>query len=183
MLGRRTAKPSHENLATAKQLCQYIASTKTEGLTLIKGGEKKIKVYVDASYGGEGARAQTGTIVLFHNSPILWNSRRQEVVSVSITEAEYIACAEAAKDARWIGQFLEEILPTRKFQPTIYTDNEAVLKLTKTQTFHRRTRHISHRFHFIRELVDNMHIKVQGIPGKHNPADLLTKLIPMSSVG
>ena len=43
------------------------------------------------------------------------------------------------KDAEWCRQLLKEIglNPTI----TIYTDNEAALKLTKTQTFHRRTRH------------------------------------------
>ena len=55
-------------------------------------------------------------------------------------------------------------------------DNEAAIKMTKTQTFHRRTRHIEHRHHFIRELVDRTLILVKGIRGKENPADPLTKL-------
>ena len=60
----------------------------------------------------------------------------------------------------------------------LYTDNEAALKLTKTQTFHRRTRYIEHQYNYIRELVDQKAIQITGIKGKNNPADPLTKLLP-----
>ena len=190
LLGRRTSKPSPENLQTAKQLGQYLASTKNEGLILkteesiITPQEEKdvsIKLYADASYGGENSRSQSGSLVTLFGIPVIWSSRRQDVVSMSITEAEYIACSETAKDSQWISQFLREL--GMNPQPILHTDNEAALKLTKTQTFHRRTRHIEHRYHYIRELVDQKVIQITGIKGKNNPADPLTKLLPMSSIG
>ena len=189
LLGRRTSKPGINNLRTAKQLGQYLASTKNEGLTLTTKGspmspdEKDvlIKLYADASYGGENSRSQSGSLVTLSGIPIMWNSRRQDVVSLSITEAEYIACSETAKDSQWLSQFLKEL--GKNPIPVLYTDNEAALKLTKTQTFHRRTRHIEHRYHYIRELVDQGAITIQGIKGKENPADPLTKILPMSSIG
>ena len=113
----------------------------------------------------------------------MWSSRRQDVVSMSITEAEYIACSESAKDSQWIRQFLQEIFPGTGIRTTLHIDNEAAMKLTKTQTFHRRTRHIEHRFHYIRELVDQRLPQITRIKGKNNPADPLTKLLPRSSIG
>ena len=185
LLGRRTSNPRTNNLRTAKQLGQYLASTLKEGL-IVKKGEPgaKISIYADASYGGENSRSQSGSLVTLYGTPVIWNSRRQDVVSMSITEAEYIACSESAKDAQWIRQFLNELgIIKEPIVPILYTDNEAALKLTKTQTFHRRTRHIEHRFHYIRELVDQKAIRIAGIKGKNNPADPLTKLLPMSSIG
>jgi len=41
--------------------------------------------------------------------PIGWYSRRQDVVALSITEAEYIADCEGAKDSSWTSQFLAEL--------------------------------------------------------------------------
>ena len=184
LLGRRTSKPSQDNLITAKLLGQYLASTPNEGLIIQPGrGEAKISIYADASYGGENSRSQSGSLVTLYGIPIIWSSRRQDVVSMSVTEAEYIACSESAKDSQWIYQFLQEMFPNKYPKPTLYTDNEAALKLTKTQTFHRRTRHIEHRFHYIRELVDQKAIQIAGVKGKDNPADPLTKLLPMSSIG
>ena len=110
----------------------------------------------------------------------MWSSRRQDVIAQSITEAEYIACSEVAKDTSWLQQFLNEGEPEREV--LLYTDNEAAIHLIKSQTFHRRTRHIEHKYHYIRQLVQNKKMKVVGIAGKKNPADILMKLIPMSKV-
>lgn len=132
----------------------YLLTTNQEGLRfkqVDKEEKEKINVYADASYGGEGARSQTGVIVLMNNQPIIWYSRRQDTVSLSITEAEYIAACEGAKDAAWIQQLLRELNVT--VTPTLYTDNEAADKLSKTQAYHRRTRHIQHRWHYLRQQV------------------------------
>ena len=96
----------------------------------------------------------------------------------SITEAEYVAIAEGAKDAEWCRQLLKEIglNPTI----TIYTDNEAALKLTKTQTFHRRTRHRT-QISLYPGSSQEGETEILGIKGKENPADILTILVPMSS--
>ena len=52
----------------------------------------------------------------------------------------------------WIKQFLCEIgVNPKKIE--ILVDNEAAVELTKTQTFHRRSRHTRHRYHYIQELV------------------------------
>lgn len=100
---------------------------------------------------------------------------------MSITEAAYIACSETAKDRRWLQQLLKEV--TQHDVPAImFVDNEAAIKLTKAQTFHRWSRHIEHRHHFIREMVDRKLITMNGITGKENPADPLTKLLPMSKL-
>ena len=110
-----------------------------------------------------------------NDQPINWYSRRQDLVTQSATEAEYVACAEGAKDASWGRQFLEELLGV-KLQPVVYTDNNAAEKLCKTTGYHRRTRHIEHRQHYIRQEVTLGHISVMNISGKENPADMLTKL-------
>ena len=187
LLGRRTSNPGVHNMQTALQVGQYLASTKNEGLLITisqkENREALIDIFADASYGGENSRSQSGSLVTLYGTPIMWSSRRQDVVSMSITEAEYIACSEAAKDSQWIRQLLLELGKGKGIIPTLHTDNEAALKLTKTQTFHRRTRHIEHRFHYIRELVDQGIIRIIGIKGKDNPADPLTKLLPMSSIG
>ena len=193
LLGRRTAKASPRNMTAAMHVLQYLLSSSDEGLTLKKQNPEKkgetkenqtLKIvgYADASYGGEESRSQTGTLVSMNGNAIMWNSRRQDTVSLSITEAEYIACSEIAKDLRWLQQVLQELLPHMNTSTSIMTDNEAALKLCKTQTFHRRTKHIEHRYHYLRMLVDQQVLKVKWINGKENPADIMTKLIPMTSL-
>jgi len=66
-----------------------LGSTKNEGVILRRGRSLKIKAYADAPYDGIEARSQTGALLTLRGQPIGWYSRRQDVVSLSITEAEY----------------------------------------------------------------------------------------------
>ena len=191
LLGRRTSRASHNNLQAAMHVLRYLVSSKEKGIIIkrVPGGIKTfqekgiIKAYADASYGGEQAKSQSGNLVTLNGEIIMWNSRRQDITAQSITEAEYIACSEATKDVRWLQQLLEEFPFLIQTKPAyLYSDNEAAVKLTKTQTYHKRTRHIDHRYHYIRELTEQGMILPQGITGKDNPSDILTKILPMSSV-
>ena len=185
LLGRRTSKPTQLHFQTAIRILRYLSSSSTDGICLRKENQEaigeentSIQGYADASYGGEKSLSQSGSLIKLNTQVVSWTSRRQETTAQSITEAEYIACCETAKDLRWIQQLLIELGVTPLVE--LYTDNEAAIKLTKTQTFHRRTRHVEHKWHFIREMVDRKLIIVKGIKGKENPADPLTKLLPMT---
>ena len=183
LLGRRTSDATLNNWKAAMHVLRYLISSKQDGVVLTKRNESPgvIKAYADASYRGEETRSQSGNLLTINNNLIMWASRRQDVSAQSITEAEYIACSEGAKDCRWIQQLLAELVTTEP-KAFLYTDNEAALKLTKTQKFHRRSRHIEHKYHYIRQLVHNQQLTMVGIAGKENPADILTKLLPMSKV-
>ena len=185
LLGRRTSKPIQLHFQTAIRILRYLSSSSTDGICLrresqeVTGEENtSIQGYADASYGGEKSLSQSGSLIKLNTQVISWTSKRQETTAQSITEAEYIACCETAKDLRWIQQLLIELGTTPIVE--LYTDNEAAIKLTKTQTFHRRTCHVEHKWHFIREMVDRKLLIVKGIKGKENPADPLTKLLPMT---
>ena len=186
LLGRRTSKASQNNWKAAMHVLRYLESSKQKGLIIKRatGGKLEkpaIKAYADASYGGEQSRSQSGNLTLLDGKIIMWSTRRQDTIAQSITEAEYIACSESSKDIRWLQQFLAEILK-EQIPAKLYSDNEAALKLVKTQTFHKRTRHIEHRYHYIRELVEQGYLQLRGIAGKENPSDILTKMLPMSTV-
>lgn len=102
------------------------------------------------------------------------------MVSLSITEAEYIADCEGAKDAAWIRQFLKELGISAK--PTLYTDSEEAFNLSKTAKFARRSRHIDHHYHYLRQQHQSGYLTMKTIAGKDNLADPLMKLLPMNTI-
>jgi len=101
LLRRRAKDASQIHWNTALQVLRYLVSTKTEGLALKKTPmtDLSLKIYTDAAYGGEGSRGQTGALMCLGDQLVGWYSRRQDVVTLSVTEAEYIADCERAKDA------------------------------------------------------------------------------------
>ena len=100
-------------------------------------------------------------------------------MSLSSCEAEYIALTDAAKDAIHLRRVLSFIdnefdldVPT-----TIYEDNQAAQKIAENPVLHDRTKHIDIRYHFVRELVEQMKISIVYITTKQMVADLLTKAV------
>lgn len=92
-------------------------------------------------------------------------------------EAEYIASSEAAKDTVWLKRLFSEISPL-KTQPILLVDNSSAIKLAKNPIFHRRSKHIEVRFHFVRECYQKKQLNIEHVPGSDQVADILTKPIP-----
>ena len=55
-----------------------------------------------------------------------------------------------------------------------------IVKLTKDQMFHERTKHIDIKFHFVRDVIEEGELKVCKISTHDNPADMLTMLVPVT---
>lgn len=59
----------------------------------------------------------------------------------------------------------------------ILCDNESAIKLTKTDEFRPRTKHIDIRYHHLRDKVEAGIINVQYVATHENAADSLTKAV------
>jgi hypothetical protein len=184
LLGRRSTNPSTMNMEGVKDLLRYFLSTKMEGIQINKPENLNVVIYADASYGdpiNNLGKSQGGAMATVGGQLVNWWTRKQDVVSLSITEAEYIADYEGAKDAAAMRQLTSEMkIDTNT--PILMTDSEGALNLSKTSKFQRRSRHIEHRFHYLRQETNKGHLNIQHIPGKQNPADVLTKITPMTTI-
>ena len=97
---------------------------------------------------------------------------------MSTTEAEYMALAEAAKEALWLMRITEE-LGFPQDEAEIFCDSQSAICLAKNNFHHERTKHIDTRYHFIRDEIEEGTLKVSKINTKENPVDILTKSVPV----
>ena len=88
-----------------------------------------------------------------------------------------MAGTEAARQAIWLSELLEEINGSASERVTIRIDNQSAIALTRNPVFHGRSKHIHSRYHFIREYVENGVIEVEHVPGSQQKADILTKAL------
>lgn len=138
--------------------------------------------FSDADYANdiETRRSTSGYVFSIAHGLVTWSSQRQKLVSMSTAESEYIAAASAAKEAVWLRNLLDDI-GYRCGKPTIlYVDNQSTIRLIKNSEFHKRTKHIDIRHHFIREKVEQGDIEVKYVPTNYQRADILTKHFPES---
>ena len=73
-------------------------------LVLVYGGETRGLVgYVDADGASQDHRcAITRYVFLIDGGMVSWSSKKQELVTLLTTEAEYVAATHAAKEAVWL---------------------------------------------------------------------------------
>lgn len=118
---------NYEHWEAAKHLLRYLKGTRTMQLRL-GGPDIDLVGFTDASYACcPDTRKSVGAycFTLGTSGVISWSARKQKTVAQSTTDSEYIACAEAAREAIWIRTLLTSIrIPPRK--PTVLLcDNEA----------------------------------------------------------
>lgn len=110
---------------------------------------------------------------------ISWRSKKQRTVALSSTEAEYMALTEAIQEAVWLKAFLFELGEMKSDEAVkIYEDNQGSIALAKNPEFHKRTKHIDIRYHFVREKVEDGQVVLEYCPTKDMKADMMTKPIP-----
>jgi hypothetical protein len=94
--------PGWAHWEAVKHIFRYLRGT--QNLELMYGGERRGLVgYVDADGASqEHRRAISGFVFLVDGGAVTWSSKKQELVTLSTTEAEYVAATHAAKEAIWI---------------------------------------------------------------------------------
>ena len=97
----------------------------------------------------------------------------------SIYKVEYIATSDAAKKAVWLQKFIDKlgVTPSVNGPVLLYCDNTGAIAQTKKLRSHQCTKHILHRYHLIRKIVDQGNIDLQKIDGKKNLTDPFTKAL------
>eukprot|EP00253_Pinus_taeda_P017527 PITA_17527 len=106
---------------------------------------------------------------------ISWASEKQPIMALSTAEAEYVASIATMCQAVWMRRMLRSLCQEQAKAMVICCDNSSAITLSKNSVFHKRTKHIDTRFHYIRELVNNRKIVLQHCSTQEQVADILTK--------
>lgn len=163
-----------------KRIFRYLKGTINHGITYATNPECIQPIgYCDSDYAGDlnSRKSTSGHVVTINNSPISWASRVQKSVALSTTEAEYYAITDCAKDILWYQQLFVD-LAIKLIKPTIiFSDNQGAIKLSKNAVFHKRSKHVDVRMHFIRDHQSKGNMLLQYIPTSNQPADMFTKAL------
>ena len=176
----RFMQSPRESLGKAlKQVLRYLKGSCDLCLKYKCGGSQEVIGYSDSSHNTDpdDVRSTTGHLFFLGDTPISWCSQKQDVVALSSCEAEYMAATEAAKQAIWLQELMSEITGRRVQRTLIRVDNKSAIALAKNLVFHKRSKHIHKRFHFIRECVERELIDVEHVLGAEQRTDILTKAL------
>ena len=175
VLAKYMAQPTSVHWVAAKHVLRYLAGTADFGINF-KGSSTAMLGYSDADYAGDldTRRSTTGYLFTMNGGAISWSSKRQPTVAVSTTEAEYMAAAQATKEALWLRK-LRADLQLQTGPMIIKVDNQSAIKVLKNPILSARSKHIDIIYNFARERAARQEIKFEYIRTDHMLADALTK--------
>ncbi|GKC58333.1 hypothetical protein Tco_1085931 [Tanacetum coccineum] len=100
VVSRYMAEPGRGHWEALKRILRYIKGTSDVALCYEESG-LTVKGYVDSDYAGDldGSKSTTGYVFTLSGGIVSWVSKLQSVMAMSTTEAEYVAAAQASKEA------------------------------------------------------------------------------------
>ena len=147
------------------------------GLFYKKGKSQELVDFCGSDYTGDlnDRRSTSGYVFFLSGVAISWSSRKQHVVTLSATKAEFIAAASCACQGIWLRRVLEEVKYSQQGPIMLFCDNSSAIKLSKNPVLHGRSKHIDTRFHFLPDLTKDGTVKLVYCKSEEQIADILTK--------
>ena len=131
----------------------YLKGTRDYWLVYGKNGPS-VSSYTDADrMSNEDQHAISGCAFLIDRGAISWSSKQQSIVTLSTTEAEYIAATHAAKEAIWLREFISKVYHPQNPMP-LHSDSQSAIALAQNEQFHAQTKHINTHFDFIHYIIE-----------------------------
>ena len=114
--------------------------------------------YSDSDWAGDldDHHSTTGNVFLRAGGPISCLSKKQVIVALSTSEAEYVALNLATQEVEWLRKMLIIDLKAASQQPTtLMVDNQGAIAIARNPVAHACTKHIDICYHYFREAMQN----------------------------
>ena len=175
------SKPQKHHQQALKSLLRYFKGTRTHELFYPHKPRQAqhphpLQVYSDTDFANaEDRKSITGMVHSYHTTPISWNSRKQNVVSLSTTEAEYISATDATRHTTWPRKLLQDTDKTSIAPTPHHIDNRSAILIAMSKAPTKRRKYIDIRHHYLQHHVADNTITVYRIPTHQIQAVIFTK--------
>ena len=111
---------------------------------------------------------------------VAWMSKKQNSISLSTAEAEYIAVGSCCSQLLCMKKLLGDYGLSHETM-VVYCDNSSAIDFSKNPVQHSKTKQIEITYHFIRDLVERKVVALEYIPTKRQNANIFTKPLDRST--
>ena len=142
--------PGPVHLAAAERVLQYLRGTFLDGITYSDPGptlHNHLRAWVDSDYAADPhtRKSVTGYVVSLNNGPVSWKAKRQDCVTLSSAEAEYVTASICAQEVIYLRAMLAGFGAAQQGVTEIWEDNAACIQISENPVNWKFTRHIDIR--------------------------------------
>jgi hypothetical protein len=185
LAARYMERPTEMHVAAVKRIMRYLKGTLRCGI-LHKpkaGNELILEGWSDSDYAGDydDRKSTSGYVFTMNGNAISWCSKKQPIVTLSTTEAEFVSASSCACQCIWLRNVLKHLHVKQASCTSINCDNSSSIKLSKNPIMHGRCKHIDVRYYFLRDLCKEGVIELKYCKTQEQLADIMTKALKLES--
>lgn len=176
--------PTELHWTYLKRVLRFIKGTLDVGLVFRKNPKAAVmEVFSDADWANDPVdrRSVSGGIFKIFGCTVAWITRKQQVVSLSSTEAELAALCVAACHEQWLIRLLRDMGYDPEEPITFYEDNQSSMRIAEESKDFGRLKHVDVKLHYLRDLIRQRKICLRYIPSADQQADMMTKSLPVAA--
>lgn len=164
-------------LKCLQRVLRYVKGTVDLSLVYGCNGNDKLEGYVDADWAGDtkDRKSTSGYIFKVFDCVISWCTKKQLCVSLSSTEAEYVALCLGIVESCLLKNLLLDF--GFKLEVKINEDNQSVIKIAENNFSNKRLKHIDVKYHFIIEKINDGCVSLSYVSSSDNLGDMFTKAL------
>nr|GEZ25377.1 retrovirus-related Pol polyprotein from transposon TNT 1-94 [Tanacetum cinerariifolium] len=179
MCARYLANPNEHHVSAVKRIFRYLKGTINLVLWYLKDSGFDLTAYSDADHAGchLDRKGTSGSVKFLGDKLVCWSSKKQNCVSISTAESEYVAVSSCCAQVLWMrtqltyyGFFYDKVL--------IYYDSKSAIAILCNPVQHTHIKHIDVMYHFIKDHDEKETIELYFVGTEYQLADLFTKSLP-----
>ena len=137
---RFQATPKESHLTAVKRIIRYINGTSDYGIWYSRDSNECLAGYSNADWAGfiDDRKSTSDGCFYLGNNLVSWMSKKQNSVSLSTAEAEYIATASCCAQLLWMKKLLHDY-GTSQDTMCVFYDNTSAINLSKNLVQHSKS--------------------------------------------
>ncbi|KAL1455732.1 hypothetical protein WDU94_009805 [Cyamophila willieti] len=177
-LSRYLDKPNKKVWVAAKRVLRYLRATQSMSMVYEKTENMQLIGYSDSDWAADPTdrKSVTGSVIFFCGNPVAWFSKKQNCVTLSSTEVEYVAGSLVSAELIALKGIVKD-LTNQHVDTVLLMDNQGAIKISQNYENSKRSKHIDVKYHFLKDSIQKKLIIIQYVDTKKNTADIMTKAL------
>ncbi|XP_075076775.1 secreted RxLR effector protein 161-like [Nicotiana tabacum] len=120
--------PREPHLQAAYHMLRYLLKDPTLGIFMSSDANFSVQAYCDSDWAAcaDSRKSVSGYIILLGDNLISWKSKKQETISLSLAEVEYISIRKVVGELVWLHRLLIELTIPSALPIIVFCDNRPI---------------------------------------------------------